>query len=54
MLKALLDAQELDSRASTGTVYWEGLAELLDAGGTRCGLGYLEMTGRAQPLRLGL
>jgi len=53
-LRALLDAQELDSRASTGTVYWEGLAELLDAGGTRCGLGYLEMTGRAQPLRLGL
>jgi hypothetical protein len=28
-LRALLDAQELDSRASTGTVYWEGLAELL-------------------------
>ena len=53
-LRSLLDAQELDSRASTGTVYWEGLAELLDAGGTRCGLGYLEMTGRAQPLRLGL
>ena len=53
-LKALLDAQELDSRASTGTVYWEGLAELLDAHGQRRGLGYLEMTGRAQPLRLGL
>ena len=53
-LRTLLDAQELDSRASTGTVYWEGLAELLDAGGTRRGLGYLEMTGRAQPLRLGL
>ena len=53
-LRSLLDAQELDSRASTGTVYWEGLAELLDASGTRCGLGYLEMTGRAQPLRLGL
>ena len=53
-LKALLDAQELDSRASTGTVYWEGLAELLDANGQRRGLGYLEMTGRAQPLRLGL
>ena len=54
VLKALLDAQELDSRASTGTVYWEGLAELLDTGGQRRGLGYLEMTGRAQPLRLGL
>jgi predicted secreted hydrolase len=52
-LRAMLDAQELDSRASTGTVYWEGLAELLAPGGTRAGLGYLEMTGRAQALRLG-
>jgi len=52
-LRALLDAQELDSRASAGTVYWEGLAELLTPGGARAGLGYLEMTGRAQPLRLG-
>lgn len=52
-LRALLDAQELDSRASTGTVYWEGLAELLDGRGARVGLGYLEMTGRAQPLKLG-
>lgn len=48
MLRALADAQELDARASTGTVYWEGLAELLDAGtGKRIGLGYLEMTGYA-------
>jgi predicted secreted hydrolase len=53
-LRALLDDQELDSRASTGTVYWEGLAELLGADGARLGLGYLEMTGRAQPLKLGL
>ena len=52
-LRALLDAQELDSRASVGTVYWEGLAELLAPGGARAGLGYLEMTGRAQALRLG-
>lgn len=48
MLRALADAQELDARASTGTVYWEGLAELLDATtGKRIGLGYLEMTGYA-------
>lgn len=53
VLRALLDAQELDSRASVGTVYWEGLAELMSEAGTRIGLGYLEMTGRAQPLRLG-
>lgn len=52
-LRALLDAQELDSRASSGTVYWEGLAELLDADGRRIGLGYLEMTGRAGAMRLG-
>jgi len=52
-VRALLDAQELDSRASTGTVYWEGLSELLDAQGRRVGLGYLEMTGYAQRLRIG-
>ena len=51
-LRALFEAQELDNRASSGTVYWEGLAELLDAGGKRLGLGYLEMTGYAAPLRL--
>jgi predicted secreted hydrolase len=52
-VRALLDAQELDSRGSTGSIYWEGLAELLDAGGRRVGLGYLELTGYAAPLRLG-
>lgn len=52
-VRALLDAQELDSRASTGTVYWEGLSELVDAQGRRVGLGYLEMTGYAQRLRIG-
>ncbi|MFO1328672.1 MAG: carotenoid 1,2-hydratase [Rubrivivax sp.] len=52
-VRALLDAQELDGGRSTGTVYWEGLSELLDAGGRRIGLGYLEMTGYAGPrLRL--
>ncbi|MBX3607811.1 MAG: carotenoid 1,2-hydratase [Piscinibacter sp.] len=51
-VRALLDAQELDSRESTGAIYWEGLSELLDAGGRRVGLGYLEMTGRAERLRM--
>ena len=52
-VRALLDDQELDSRASTGTVYWEGLAELRDpARDARVGLGYLEMTGYASALRL--
>jgi predicted secreted hydrolase len=52
-VRALLDAQELDARNSTAAVYWEGLSELLDAGGRRVGSGYLEMTGYASPLRLG-
>ncbi len=51
-VRALLDAQELDSRGSTGAIYWEGLCELLDAGGRRVGSGYLEMTGYASRLRL--
>ena len=50
--RALRDAQELDGRASTGTVYWEGLSELLDGAARRVGLGYLEMTGYAGRLRL--
>jgi predicted secreted hydrolase len=49
---ALLDAQELDSRASTGAFYWEGLSELRDEAGRRLGRGYLEMTGYAGRLRL--
>jgi predicted secreted hydrolase len=52
-LRALLDGQELDGRGNTGTLYWEGLSELLDAQGARVGLGYLEMTGYAAALRLG-
>ena len=51
-VQSLMDAQELDSRASTGTIYWEGLSELLDSQGRRVGLGYLEMTGYAAPLKL--
>jgi predicted secreted hydrolase len=52
-VQALLDDQELDGRAGTGTVYWEGLSELRPAGeGRRVGLGYLEMTGYAGRLRL--
>lgn len=50
-VRAVFEAQELDSRNSTGAVYWEGLCELLDSGGL-VGRGYLEMTGYAQPLKL--
>ena len=49
---ALLDNQELDSRASTGAVYWEGVCALHDVSGALRGHGYLEMTGYAQTLRL--
>lgn len=52
-IEAWFDDQELDSRSSTGAVYWEGLSRLTDAAtGRRAGLGYLEMTGYVSPLRL--
>ncbi|MDQ6881537.1 MAG: carotenoid 1,2-hydratase, partial [Pseudomonadota bacterium] len=51
-VRAVVDDQELDSRASTGAIYWEGLARLFDSNGKRVGQGYLEMTGYAQRLRL--
>ncbi|MCX7257002.1 MAG: carotenoid 1,2-hydratase [Polaromonas sp.] len=51
-VNAVIDSQELDSRSSTGSIYWEGLSELLSTQGQRVGTGYLEMTGYGQPLRL--
>ena len=51
-VKALVNDQELDSRQSTGSIYWEGLSLLTDSQGQRVGSGYLEMTGYAQPLRM--
>lgn len=52
VIRALLDNQELDSRSSTGTVYWEGLSDLFDSNRRHVGRGYLEMTGYAKPLVL--
>jgi predicted secreted hydrolase len=52
IVKALLDAQELDSRNSTGAIYWEGLSDLFDSNRRHVGRGYLEMTGYARPLVL--
>jgi predicted secreted hydrolase len=49
---ALQDDQELDSRNSTGSVYWEGLSTLQREDGGPAGYGYLELTGYAGPLRL--
>jgi predicted secreted hydrolase len=50
-LEPLLDDQELDARASTGTVYWEGAVRAL-AGGREIGRGYLELTGYWKPMDL--
>ncbi|RQO58627.1 carotenoid 1,2-hydratase [Paucibacter sp. KBW04] len=56
-LDALLDAQEVDARLSTGMRYWEGAAALRAEASIKqapaLGLGYLEMTGYAGPMRLG-
>ena len=51
-VRAVVDNQELDSRGSTGAIYWEGLSDLLDGNGKRVGRGYLEMTGYAGRLRM--
>ena len=51
-IRSMLDDQEMDSRASTGTTYWEGLSALDDANGRRVGWGYLEMTGYVGRLAL--
>ncbi|MCL4757504.1 MAG: carotenoid 1,2-hydratase [Rhodocyclaceae bacterium] len=50
-LRALMDDQELDSRGSTGAVYWEGAVRLFEHG-REVGQGYLEMTGYADRLRM--
>jgi predicted secreted hydrolase len=51
-VRALVDPQEIDGRQSTGTVYWEGLADLLTSNGETVGRGYLEMTGYARKLSI--
>jgi len=50
-LTPLLDDQELDSRQSTGAVYWEG-AVMLTKDNKPAGRGYLELTGYVRPLAL--
>jgi predicted secreted hydrolase len=51
-VKAVIDNQELDSRTSTGAIYWEGLCEVWDSNLQLVGRGYLEMTGYASPLKM--
>jgi len=48
----LMDDQELDSRQSTGAVYWEG-AESVSREGVEMGRAYLELTGYADAQRAG-
>jgi predicted secreted hydrolase len=50
-LQPLMDDQELDSRASTGAIYWEGAVQATQSGRV-VGRGYLELTGYAAPLRM--
>ena len=50
-LTALMPDQELDSRRSTGAVYWEGAVRVIEAG-REIGRGYLEMTGYLETIRM--
>lgn len=50
-LQPLQDDQELDSRQSTGAVYWEG-AVRVERNGQPAGRGYFEMTGYLKALKL--
>jgi len=57
-IEPLLDDQELDSRSSTATIYWEGAVRVFKEGGALlsnpapAGRGYLELTGYWRPMRL--
>jgi len=52
-VEPLLEDAELDSRPSTGILYWEGPIRLLDeASGEELGRGYLELTGYGGKLDL--
>jgi predicted secreted hydrolase len=50
-LEPLMDDQELDSRASTGTIYWEGAVRAYREK-RQVGRGYLELTGYWKPMKL--
>ncbi len=52
VVEPLMDDAELDSRTSTGTIYWEGPIRLSTPQGAPLGRGYLELTGYAGPLDL--
>ena len=51
-LEPLMDDQEIDVRASTGTIYWEGAVRAYDEANKEVGRGYLELTGYWKPMKL--
>jgi predicted secreted hydrolase len=51
VLQPLMDDQELDARASTGTIYWEGAVTAF-RDRRAAGKGYLELTGYWRPMKL--
>jgi predicted secreted hydrolase len=51
-VRPMMDDQENDTRATTGTLYWEGASRVLDERGQLIGRGYLELTGYGE--RLGM
>ena len=50
-LEPLMDDQEVDARASTGAIYWEGAVRAMKEG-REAGRGYLELTGYWRPMQL--
>lgn len=50
-LMPMMEDQELDSRASVGTIYWEGAVRAM-RDGAAAGRGYLELTGYGGALRI--
>jgi len=51
-VESLMPDAELDSRASTGTIYWEGPVTLRSPDGQPAGRGYLELTGYASKMEM--
>jgi predicted secreted hydrolase len=50
-LEPLMDDQEFDARAATGTIYWEGAVRAFSKD-KEVGRGYLELTGYWKPMKL--
>jgi predicted secreted hydrolase len=51
-VEPLMPDAELDSRSSTGTIYWEGPVTLRRPGGAPVGRGYLELTGYSRKMEM--